>query len=98
MRRLLLFPVAWPISLLLDAVLGRDIGTVYSQKELERLIDLHYSDPDAQVSAPPQRLYAFSVCFLFFCFVVACANSGFSRLPHVISAGVPPPASRPPWA
>ncbi len=68
MRRLLLFPVAWPISLLLDAVLGRDIGTVYSQKELERLIDLHYSDPDAQVSAPPQRLSAFSLLvFLFPC-------------------------------
>jgi metal transporter CNNM len=44
----LLFPVAWPISRLLDRVLGRDIGTVYSQKELERLIDLHYLDPDAQ--------------------------------------------------
>lgn len=46
--QVLLFPVAWPISILLDRLLGRDIGTVYSQKELERLIDLHYCDPDAQ--------------------------------------------------
>ncbi|GMH35478.1 hypothetical protein BSKO_03346 [Bryopsis sp. KO-2023] len=41
-------PVSWPISKLLDWVLGRDIGMVYSREELKRLIDLHYEDPEAQ--------------------------------------------------
>ncbi len=43
-----MFPIAWPISLGLDRILGRDIGTVYSQEELLRLIDLHCTDPEAQ--------------------------------------------------
>jgi metal transporter CNNM len=33
-----LSPIAYPISLVLDCVLGRDIGTVYSQEELKRLM------------------------------------------------------------
>lgn len=44
----LLFPIAYPISLALDYFVGRDIGTVYSQEELMRLIELHCTDPDAQ--------------------------------------------------
>mmetsp|Transcript_7419 Transcript_7419/g.21935 ORF Transcript_7419/g.21935 Transcript_7419/m.21935 type:complete len:754 (-) Transcript_7419:297-2558(-) len=44
----LLWPIAYPISLGLDRILGRDIGTVYSQEELLRLIDLHCTDPAAQ--------------------------------------------------
>jgi hypothetical protein len=47
--RYLLFPIAYPISLALDYFVGRDIGTVYSQEELMRLIELHCTDPDAQV-------------------------------------------------
>ena len=31
-------PIAYPISLVLDCVLGRDIGTVYSQEEFKRLM------------------------------------------------------------
>ena len=42
------FIVAWPISLLLDKVLGKDIGTVYSQNELKRLITFHVENPEAQ--------------------------------------------------
>ena len=34
----LMSPIAYPISLVLDCVLGRDIGTVYSQEEFKRLM------------------------------------------------------------
>ncbi|CAL5222079.1 g4385 [Coccomyxa viridis] len=44
-------PITFPISLLLDKWLGRDIGTVYSQEELKRLIDIHVTDADAQAES-----------------------------------------------
>ena len=37
-RSVLLAPIAWPISLLLDWTLGRDIGNFYSQEELKHLM------------------------------------------------------------
>lgn len=37
----LLFPIAWPISLLLNAILGREIGPIYSREELKTLMDIH---------------------------------------------------------
>ena len=36
-----LFPISWPISLLLDWILGREIGTIYSRKELKKLVEIH---------------------------------------------------------
>ena len=36
----MLYVVAWPVSVVLDRVLGRDIGTVYSQEELKKLIKI----------------------------------------------------------
>ncbi len=45
---ILFYPITWPISKLLDWMLGRDIGQVYSQQELKQLISLHcLEDPDA---------------------------------------------------
>ena len=38
--RVIFAPVTFPISLLLDKWLGRDIGTVYSQEELKRLMSV----------------------------------------------------------
>lgn len=49
--RALLSPVVWPTSVLLDWILGRDIGNVYSREELKRLIDIHTFDPDAQAES-----------------------------------------------
>jgi metal transporter CNNM len=44
---LLFYPLTWPISKMLDLVLGRDIGMVYNKQELKQLITLHYEDPEA---------------------------------------------------
>jgi metal transporter CNNM len=44
----LMYIVAWPISVCLDKILGRDIGQVYSAEELHHLIRIHIENPDAQ--------------------------------------------------
>lgn len=49
--RALLSPIVWPTSIVLDWMLGRDIGNVYSREELKRLIDIHVMDPDAQAES-----------------------------------------------
>ncbi len=33
--------IAYPISYLLDRVLGDELGTVYSNKELQKLVEIH---------------------------------------------------------
>ena len=36
----LLFPVAWPLSKLLDRFLGEELGTIYSRRELKELFSM----------------------------------------------------------
>ena len=33
--------VTWPISKILDWALGNELGTIYSNKELQKLVDIH---------------------------------------------------------
>ena len=47
----LTYIIAWPISILLDRVLGRDIGQVFSAAELHKLIRVHVENPDAQLES-----------------------------------------------
>ena len=44
---LLLFPVAWPLSKVLDIVLGAELGTVYSRGELKELLSKQVNMPGA---------------------------------------------------
>ncbi|GMH40825.1 hypothetical protein BSKO_08729 [Bryopsis sp. KO-2023] len=46
-----LFIVAYPISVVLDKALGKEIGTVYSREELKRLITIHVENPEAQLES-----------------------------------------------
>eukprot|EP01094_Clydonella_sp_ATCC50884_P029205 TRINITY_DN9064_c0_g2_i2.p1 TRINITY_DN9064_c0_g2~~TRINITY_DN9064_c0_g2_i2.p1 ORF type:complete len:514 (+),score=231.20 TRINITY_DN9064_c0_g2_i2:349-1890(+) len=40
---IVLLPIAYPISKILDKVLGAELGTIYSKAELKKLFDLHAS-------------------------------------------------------
>ena len=48
---LLLYPVAWPISAVLDCALGEEMGTIYTKKELAKLVELHAKADEADVTA-----------------------------------------------
>ena len=56
----LLFPVAYPISVVLDAVLGKEVGNMYSADELKHFIAIHVNDPEGQkesgLTADDQRM------------------------------------------
>jgi metal transporter CNNM len=38
-----LCPISWPISTILDFFMGEEIGTIYSNRELSKLVELHAS-------------------------------------------------------
>jgi metal transporter CNNM len=42
----LISPLAWPISKLLDCVLGDEFGLVYTNRELRNLVELHTTEGD----------------------------------------------------
>ena len=44
----LLFVVAYPISLVLDRILGVDIGTFHTSEELKHLVRVHVENPEGQ--------------------------------------------------
>ncbi|MES1912679.1 MAG: hypothetical protein MHM6MM_004914 [Cercozoa sp. M6MM] len=46
---LLMSPIAWPASWLLDKLLGEELGTIYSNEELRHLIEMHADDIEAQL-------------------------------------------------
>uniref|UniRef100_A0A061QYX0 Metal transporter CNNM n=1 Tax=Tetraselmis sp. GSL018 TaxID=582737 RepID=A0A061QYX0_9CHLO len=46
---IILYPLAWPISKVLDLVLGREVGMSYDKEELKELIRIHVENPDAQM-------------------------------------------------
>ena len=37
----LMAAIAFPIAYLLDKLLGQELGTVYSNQELQKLVDIH---------------------------------------------------------
>ena len=44
----LLFIIAWPISLVLDRILGVDIGSFHTSEELKHLVRVHVEKPQGQ--------------------------------------------------
>ena len=61
-----LAPVAWPLSWVLDKILGREVGTIYSRAELKHLITIHVENPEHQEESGRE----FFFFFFFFCRVL----------------------------
>ena len=56
-----LAPVAWPLSWVLDKILGREVGTIYSRAELKHLITIHVENPEHQEESGREFFFLLSL-------------------------------------
>lgn len=52
----ILYPIAKPIAWALDKVLGEELKTIWSKRELEHIISMHEDHPSAVVDADEERI------------------------------------------
>ena len=53
---LLLYPIAWPIAWVLDKTLGEELPTVYSKRELMKIIEEHEESAESDVKAEEEKI------------------------------------------
>ncbi len=53
---IILYPIAKPIAWVLDRVLGEEMRTVWSKRELQQIIKMHEDDPRSSVDADEERI------------------------------------------
>jgi len=58
-----LYPICWPISLVLDKILGDELPTVYSKRELMKIIEEHEDSPVSDVKADEERIIMGALTF-----------------------------------
>lgn len=51
-----LFPVCWPLSWLLNSLLGKEMPTIYSKKELIKIIEMHEDLKESEIDADEERI------------------------------------------
>ncbi len=53
---ILFFPICWPIAWMLDKFLGEEMPTVYSKKELMKIVEEHEGYKESDVDADEKRI------------------------------------------
>jgi len=59
----ILYPICWPISLVLDKVLGDELPTVYSKRELMKIIEEHEDSPESDVKEGEEKIVKGALTF-----------------------------------
>jgi len=59
----LLFPIAYPLSWLLDKALGEELGTIWSKKEIEEIIKHHEDAEESEIDADEERIMLGALAF-----------------------------------
>jgi len=59
----ILFPICWPISFILDKVLGEEMATIYSKKELIKIVKEHGGSKDSAIDADEERIIEGALSF-----------------------------------
>ncbi|KNC49987.1 metal transporter CNNM4 [Thecamonas trahens ATCC 50062] len=52
----LMAPLAWPISKVLDRVLGHEVGTIYTKTQLKQLMLIHARERDSDLTSADHKL------------------------------------------
>ncbi len=60
---IILYPIAKPIAWTLDLVLGEELRTIWSKRELEHIIRMHEDDPRSAVDADEERILLGALSF-----------------------------------
>lgn len=60
---IILYPIAKPIAWVLDKVLGQELRTIWSKRELEHIIRMHEDDPRSTVDADEERILLGALSF-----------------------------------
>ncbi len=59
----ILFPVCWPIAWVLDKALGEEMATIYSKRELIKIIEEHENLKESDVDADEERIVKGALTF-----------------------------------
>lgn len=59
----LLFPIAYPLSWVLDKALGDELGTIWSKKEIEEIIKHHEDAEESEIDADEERIMLGALAF-----------------------------------
>ena len=59
----ILFPICWPIAWVLDRALGEEMQTIYSKKELMKIIEEHEGTKESDVDADEERIIKGALSF-----------------------------------
>jgi metal transporter CNNM len=59
----ILFPICWPIAWVLDKVLGEEMQTIYSKKELMKIIEEHEGTKESDIDADEERIIKGALSF-----------------------------------
>ncbi len=60
---IVLYPIAKPIAWTLDKVLGEELRTIWTKRELEHIIRMHEDDPRSEVDADEERILLGALTF-----------------------------------
>jgi metal transporter CNNM len=60
---IILFPICWPIAWVLDKTLGEEMPTVYSKKELMKIVEEHEGSKESDVDADEERIIKGALSF-----------------------------------
>jgi len=60
---IILFPICWPMAFILNKILGEEIATIYSKKEIAKIIEQHERSDKSNIDADEKRIVKGALSF-----------------------------------